>query len=486
MTRVLASLQPEPVWRHFEAICAIPHPSRHEEAIRRHIVGLAGRLGLQATVDAVGNVIIAKPATPGMEDRQPLCLQAHMDMVPQRRPDVAHDFLTDPIRPQVVGEVVKATGTTLGADNGIGVAMILAVLEATDLSHGPLEALLTVNEEAGMTGAKGLVPGLLESKMMLNLDGENEVELCIGCAGALDTLATFPAPEEPVPGGHAAFELAIGGLRGGHSGIDINLGRANAVMLTARLLWQAMNALPVRLATLEAGSLRNAIPREGRAVLTVPADQAEALVRQIEADAATIGREFSHADPAIHISIQPCDLPATVVEAGAASRLVRALFACPNGVMYMSPEVPGLIETSSNLGVARLDGGSASVVTLQRSAVDSRKQELASRIAAVFTLAGGTAEHANGYSGWRPNAASPLLALLTRTFREVSGREPEVTATHGGLECGIIMGAYPELDAVSLGPTIRFPHSPDEEVDIASVERFWAFLRAVLERIPRA
>lgn len=486
MTRPLASLQPEPVWRHFDAICAIPHPSRHEDAIRRHLVELGARLGLPTTVDSVGNVIITKPATPGLEDRQPLCLQAHMDMVPQKRPDIAHDFLTDPIRPLVSGDVVKATGTTLGADNGIGLAAILAVLEATDLVHGPIEALITVNEEAGMTGAKGLAPGLLRSRLMLNLDGENEVELCIGCAGALDTLVSLPAPEEPVPPGHVAFELEVGGLRGGHSGIDINLGRANAVVLTARLLWQAMRALPIRLAALEAGSLRNAIPREGRAVVTVPAERAEDLVQQVEAAAATLGREFSHADPAIRISIRACDLPATVAEAGAAGRFVQALFACPNGMMYMSPDVPGLVETSSNLGVARLAGGTASVVTLQRSAVDSRKEELAGRIASVFTLAGATAEHANGYSGWRPNAASPLLAVMKRTFSEVTGREAEVTATHGGLECGIIMGAYPDLDAVSLGPTIRFPHSPDEEVDIASVGRFWTYLGAVLERVPRA
>ena len=484
MTRVLASLQPEPVWRHFETICAIPHPSRHEEAIRRHLIELATQLGLSTTVDAVGNVIISKPPTSGMEDRQPLCLQAHMDMVPQRRPDVVHDFLTDPIRPQLCGDVVKATGTTLGADNGIGLAAILAVLEATDLSHGPLEALITVNEEAGMTGAKGLVPGLRQSRLMLNLDGENEVELCIGCAGALDTLASLPTPEEPVPVGHVAFELEVGGLRGGHSGIDINLGRANAVVVIARLLWQVLRLLPARLAALEAGSLRNAIPREGRAVLTVAAEKAEDLVRRVEADAATIGSEFAHADPAIRVSLHPCELPATVVESEAAGRLVQALFACPNGMMYMSPEVPGLVETSSNLGVARLDGGTASVVTLQRSAVDSRKEELAGRIASVFRLAGGTAEHANGYSGWRPNAASPLLAVMKRTFAEVMGREAEVTATHGGLECGIIMGAYPDLDAVSLGPTIRFPHSPDEEVDVASVGRFWTYLRAVLKRVP--
>lgn len=486
MTGLLANLHPQSVWTHFEAICAIPHPSRHEEAIRQHLVAFGTRVRLETIVDGIGNVIIRKPATPGMEDRQPVCLQAHMDMVPQKNADTVHDFLVDPIRPQIDGDVVHATGTTLGADNGIGLAMILAVLEATDLVHGPIEALITVNEEAGMTGAKELRPGLLHSRLMLNLDNENEHELCIGCAGGLDTIASFPTPDEPVPAGHVAIELRVGGLRGGHSGIDINLGRANAVVLAARLLWQAMRSFEVRLNVLEAGTLRNAIPREGRAVLTVPAEQAQACVHQLEADIQTIGVEFAHADPQIAISVQACELPLGVIEAGSAARLISALFACPNGTMYMSPEVAGLIETSSNLGVVATGQGSASVVTLQRSAVDSRKEELAHRIATVFTLAGAQAEHANGYSGWRPNAASPLLATMKQAFVEVYGHEPEVTATHGGLECGIIMGAYPDLDAVSCGPTIRFPHSPDEHVEIASVGRFWHYLCAVLARIPTA
>jgi dipeptidase D len=486
MAGILVKLQPESLWRHFEAICAIPHPSRHEEAIRQHLVTFGARVGLETIVDSVGNVIIRKPATPGLENRQPVCLQAHMDMVPQKNAETAHDFLVDPIRPQIDGDVVRATGTTLGADNGIGLAMILAVLEATDLVSGPIEALITVNEEAGMTGAKGLVPGLLNSRLMLNLDNENEHELCIGCAGALDTLATLPTPAEPLPAGHVGFELRVGGLRGGHSGIDINLGRANAVVLVARLLWQAMRAFDVRLQLLDAGSLRNAIPRDGKAVFTVLADQAEACLRQLEADIQTIGVEFAHADPQIAISVQPCAAPAAVIETAAAAHLISALFACPNGMMYESPDVPGLIETSSNLGVVKTEDGHATVVTLQRSAVDSRKEELAHRVATVFTLAGGQAEHANGYTGWRPNAASPLLATMKQTFAEVYGHEPEVTATHGGLECGIIMGAYPDLDAVSCGPTIRFPHSPDEQVDIASVGRFWHFLCAVLARVPAA
>jgi dipeptidase D len=483
MTRVLAGLPPEPLWRYFEELCAIPHPSKHEAAISRYLADTGRRLGLATTVDALGNVIIAKSATAGMEDRAAVCLQSHMDMVPQKNPEVAHDFLKDPICPRIDGEVVRATGTTLGADNGIGLAASLAVLESKQLVHGPIEVLVTVDEEAGMSGAKGLAAGLLRSRIMLNLDGESESELCIGCAGGLDTMATLPAPEEPVPAGHAAFLLEVTALRGGHSGIDIHLGRGNAVQLAARLIWQAMQEHEVRLASIAGGDLRNVIPRNTQAALTVPAVQAEALTKKIATGGATIRAEFAATDPEIRISAQACPLPPAVIAAEPARKLIEALFACPNGVVFMSPDVPGLTETSSNLAAVKTAGGVATITTLQRSAVDSRKVEIADRVAAIFTLAGGQASHTNGYSGWRPNAASPLLAMMKATFVRTFSREPEVVASHGGLECGIIMGAYPGLDAISFGPTIRFPHSPDEHVDIASVARFWTYLSAVLAAI---
>jgi dipeptidase D len=485
MTRVLAGLQPEPLWRYFEELCTIPPPSKHEAAIGRYLADTGRRLGLATTVDALGNVIIAKPATAGMEDRAAVCLQSHMDMVPQKNPEVAHDFLRDPICPRIDGALVRATGTTLGADNGIGLAASLAVLESKQLAHGPIEVLVTVDEEAGMSGAKGLAAGLLRSRTMLNLDGESETELCIGCAGGLDTLATLPAPEEPVPAGHVAFLLEVAALRGGHSGIDIHLGRGNAVQLIARLIWQVMREHEVRLASIAGGDLRNVIPRSAQAVLILPAVQAEPLAEKIATGGATIRAEFAATDPDIRISAGATELPSTVIAAEPARKLIEALFACPNAVVFMSPDVPGMAETSSNLAAVKTEGGVATITTLQRSAVDSRKIEIADRVAAIFTLAGGEASHAHGYSGWRPNAASPLLALMKATYVRTFNREPEIVASHGGLECGIIMGAYPGLDTISFGPTIRFPHSPDEHVDIASVACFWRYLTAVLEAMPR-
>ena len=483
---ILAALKPQPFWSHFEKLCSIPHPSKHEELIGRYLADFGRSLKLETILDDVGNVVIRKPASKGMEDRAWVCLQAHMDMVPQKDAGVRHDFLKDPIRPRVDGNFVRATGTTLGADNGTGVAAILAVLESKDLAHGPLEALITVNEEAGMTGAKGLKPGVLRSKMLLNLDSESDEELCVGCAGAMDTSVRLEAPEKDLPAGFAAFRVRLHGLRGGHSGIDIHLGRGNSNVLLARLLWEAAQEMDLRVASFEGGDLRNVIPRESRAVVAVASGKVRRFTRLIEALGGILRAEFSTTDPDVAVEVSPVEAPGKALGRGDGRRLLGAVFSAPNAVSYMSADMPGLTETSSNLAAVKLGGGEMTVVSLQRSAVDTRKHEVARRLKAHFELAGGEVECVDGYSGWKPDPKSPLLKLMVDVYRPVFGKDPKVNATHGGLECGILMGKYPQLDAVSIGANLHHPHSPDEHVEIDSVGRFWDYLVEVLKRVPKA
>ena len=484
MSTSIRDLHPRSLWGHFEQICQIPHPSKHEEKLRDYLVAFGRRHELETVVDGVGNVILRKPATTGMARRAVVCLQGHMDMVPQKNEETVHDFLVDPIRPRIDGEVVRATGTTLGADNGIGVAAILAVLEAKDLAHGPLEALITVDEEAGMTGAKGLEGGLLRAEYLLNLDSEDEEEICVGCAGGIDTTVTVPAPREALPAGFAAFELKLSGLRGGHSGVDIALGRGNSNVLVARMLFEAFGAHDVRVVAIEGGNLRNVIPRETRATLAVPAARAADVKALLEGAAAAIRKEFAEADPDIRFELRPVEPPKDAIRAHEGRQLVRALFACPNGPAFMTPGMPNLAETSTNLASIRTGPDAVTITTLQRSSQETRKLELAHRVRATFELAGGRAEHGGAYSGWNPNLKSPLLQRMAALHEKRFGRKPVITATHGGLECGIIMGNYPDLDAVSIGPTMKFPHSPDEHVYIASVGRFWDYLVELLGEIP--
>ncbi|MFA6003753.1 MAG: aminoacyl-histidine dipeptidase [Elusimicrobiota bacterium] len=484
---VLGQLKPAALWRHFEKLCEIPHPSKHEEKIGKYLADFGRSIGVETIQDEVGNVILRKPATAGMADRPWVCLQAHMDMVPQKNADVQHDFLKDPIRPKVDGKVVRACGTTLGADNGIGVAAIMAVFEAKDIVHGPLEALITVDEEAGMTGAKGLKPGLLRSSIMINVDSENEDELCVGCAGGMDTSVRAVAPEEALPAGFAGFAVRVHGLRGGHSGIDIHLGRGNSNILLARLLWEAAGNMDLRLASFEGGDLRNVIPRDTRAVVAVPAKDADRFKKHVGDMAATFKAEFSSADPDISVEVSPLPAPpAKAVRAGDGKRLLAAIFSAPNGVSYMCADMPGLTETSSNLAAVRIGGGAMSILSLQRSAQDSRKYELGSQLKAHFELAGLEVSSGNGYSGWKPNPKSPMVKHLAAVYRRVYGGDPKISATHGGLECGILLGSYPGMDAISIGANLHFPHSPDEHVEIDSVGRAWDYLLEVLKTIPKA
>jgi dipeptidase D len=488
---VLAGLSPPAVWRHFEALTQIPRPSGHEARVREHVVAFARARGLKVIVDDTGNVIIKKPASPGMEDRRGVILQGHLDMVPQKTSDSTHDFTTDPIRPRLVdGGLVKATNTTLGADNGIGVAIALAVLESTDLPHPPLEVLFTIDEEAGMTGARGLQPGLLDGEILLNLDSEDEGELCIGCAGGADFKASRTFSTSSPPAGSVALRVDVAGLRGGHSGVDIHLGRANANVLLARLLDAAASVAPLRLARLAGGTLRNAIPRSASAIVIVDSavvdstavDAVRAAVQQL---GAVITREYQDTDPGVTVAIVDDTMPATAVGVDDSARVIQALLACPHGVFAMVRDMPEVTETSNNLAIVTLEGGRLDVTCMLRSSVDSKKQAVGRVLTSVFSLLGAETRVEKGYPGWQPNTRSPVLALLRGLYEEKFGVKAKVTATHGGLECGLICATYPHIDAVSLGPTIRFPHSPDEQVDIASVQRCQDFLVDVLARIPR-
>ncbi|NTW54065.1 MAG: aminoacyl-histidine dipeptidase [Chlorobaculum sp.] len=485
MSTDILSLEPKALWNHFYHLTQIPRPSGREEAVRTYIVCFAKSLGLEWLVDEAGNVIIRKPATEGMEKRRGVILQAHLDMVPQKNAGTEHDFATDAIDALIDGEWVRARGTTLGADNGIGVAAALAVLESREMRHGPLEALFTANEEAGMTGALGLKPGVLTGDILLNLDSEDEGELFIGCAGGLDGTVRLDYSDEPTPSGHVAIEIRVSGLRGGHSGMDIDLGRGNANKIMNRLLQMGRERHGLLLASLDGGSLRNAIPRESTALIAIPSANKAAFLDEFQALVATIADELAGADPGLRVETVAAALPESVIDDAMAQRLFDAVAACPNGVHRMSVAMEGLVETSNNLARVHSDGRAVSVECLLRSASEEGMRELAGIIGHVAEQAGTEAVFAHGYPGWKPNPESPILKCMSDIYRARFGKTPEIRAVHAGLECGIIGAAYPQLDMISFGPTIRHPHSPDEKVEWASVQNFWEFLVATLEGIPK-
>ncbi len=485
MGDVLGSLKPTPVWKHFEKICSIPRPSKKEQKIAAYVRDFGKSCGLESTIDSAGNVIIRKPATKGMENRRTVVFQTHLDMVPQKNQDVKHDFEKDPIKPRVDGNVVRATGTTLGADNGIGIAATLAVLESKDLVHGPIEALFTIDEEAGMGGAQQLKGGLLKGDILFNLDNEDEGELCISCAGGIDVVAQLTYKEEAAPKNAAAFKLAVSGLKGGHSGVDIHLGRANANKVLTRILWEARRDMDVRIANWEGGDLRNAIPRWANAVVTVPADKAAAFTKKVESVASTVRKEFRETDPEVTVKTEKTAAPVKVMDKSGTDRFLNALYACPHGAFAMITGMPNVAETSTNLAIVKAEKGKATVTSMLRSAVETRKTDVANMIRSVFELAGAEAELSGSYPGWEPNPKSPVLKTLKDVYQKKFGKTPGVVATHGGLECGFICGVYPGMDAIAFGPTIKYPHSPDEFVDIPSVQKFWDYLVEVLKEIPK-
>ncbi|MCM1501436.1 MAG: aminoacyl-histidine dipeptidase [Bacteroidales bacterium] len=480
----IKELKPELVWKNFYALTRIPRPSKHEEKVSEYLYEFGKSLGLETIKDEIGNIIIRKPATPGMENCKGVILQGHMDMVPQKNADTVHDFETDPIETWIDGEWVKAKGTTLGADNGIGVAMALSVLESKDLKHGPVEVLVTTDEETGMTGARALKPGILKGDILINLDSETEGELYIGCAGGMDATAEIPYSVAPAEDGYEAFQLNVKGLKGGHSGMDIILCRANANKVAARVLLPLLRDFGVKLVDFAGGNMRNAIPREAFATILVPAGAVADVKAKVEEIAAIVKKEYAVTDPDAAVFLEETSPVNGYIADADALKGVCAVLACPDGVERMSDQMPGLVETSNNLAIVKIADGKFQVKSLLRSSVDTAKELLAEKMAAVFALAGGNVVFDGAYSGWAPNAASPILHAMKRVYADMYGNEPAVMAIHAGLECGIFSSAYPDWDMVSCGPTIMSPHSPDERVNIASVGKCWDFLQAVLENIP--
>ena len=487
----IKDLDPQLVWKNFYGLTQVPRPSKHEEKITSYLYNWGVSRGFETIVDnqPIGNVIIRKPATPGCENMKGVILQGHMDMVAQKNSDTVHDFENDPIQTYIDGDWVRAKGTTLGADDGLGVAMALAVLESNDIKHGPIEVLITFDEETGLTGAQQLKPGLLQGEILINLDSETEGEICVGCAGGLDATATGTytpvKPEENLE----CWSLAVKGLTGGHSGADIHLCRANANKVIARILYSLVKNLGVKLAGLGGGTLRNAIPRETFATVYMPSNLIQPAVAEAQRIFAEIKNEYAVTDPDAFMTFEVAD-PLTAAKTPdyipqeQAIAYLRALLLCPDGVVRMSSEIPGLVETSNNLSIVRLYGGNFSVKTLMRSSVDTANMALADQFDAAFSLAGVSSEFTGGYSGWAPNSKSAIVNTMKEVYEKMYGKEPSVLAIHAGLECGILGGTYPHWDMASYGSTLEMPHSPDERASISSAQRTWEYLKAVLEAIP--
>jgi len=483
MTSIFDGLQPANLWKHFEESLKIPHCSGNEKGIGDYIISVAEKLDLEWKKDDTGNVLISKPASPGHEDAVGVILQGHMDMVCEKNSDITHDFMHDPIQAETQGEWIHAKGTTLGADNGIGCCTALAVLEDETLIHPHLECLFTVDEERGLTGANQIKPGFLKGRRLLNLDSEDEGEFTIGCAGGADNQILLPLQREKGLTGDV-IKLKISGLRGGHSGVDINLGRGNAIKLLARILWQAESMVPFRLIAIEGGNLRNAIPREAWALVQVSVKNRNAFLDFIENAFADIKNEYKVVDPgtafnstAFEESVDDALTP------NSQRSLINFLFSCPHGVITMHPEIEGLVETSTNLAVVHTHPEKAEIICSTRSSTASALEATRHAIAALSQLTGADIVHEEGYPSWPPNLQSPLLQKLKELYRSTFDKAPHVVAIHAGLECGIIGEKFEGMDMISFGPTIKFPHSPDEKVHIGSVEKFWEFLTVVLQEL---
>lgn len=481
----IKDLQPKAIWENFYKLTQVPRPSNHEEKARKFMMDWAKENGIEAVQDEAGNIIMRKAATPGMENRKGVILQGHLDMVPQKNEDKVHDFENDPIEAYVDGEWVRANGTTLGADNGMGVAAGMAMLTATDIPHGPLEVLITATEETGMDGANGLKPGLLKGDILLNLDSETEGELYVGCAGGVDFSGAFNYKEEAVPAGSKAFRLAVKGLKGGHSGMDINLGRGNSNKLLFRFLKTYAEALSLRVSAIQGGSLRNAIPRESFATVVIPAANEARLQAAVKEAEGIYKAELSAKEPGLTVAAEAAEMPSFVIDACTQSRLTNAILACPNGPVRMIDSMPGTVETSDNLAIVQSVNGRIEVKALLRSSVETAKEALAQSIQAVFELAkADEITFEGGYPGWKPNPDSAILKEMQEIYEKMYGKTPEIMAIHAGLECGILGSKYPNWDMISFGPTLQSPHSPDERVHIASVDKFWEYLKETLKNVP--
>jgi dipeptidase D len=482
--KILNILQPQPLFNYFEQICQVPRPSKKEEKIRQFLLDFAKENNLHSKTDEAGNVLILKPATPGMESAPTVILQTHMDMVCEKNSDKVFDFDNDPIEPVITDGWVKANGTTLGADCGIGIAAQLAVLTSEEIKHGPIECLITVDEETGLTGAFALKPGFLSGKILLNLDSEDEGEIFIGCAGGIDTIATFSYQKKEIPEGSAAFKIMVSGLQGGHSGDDIHKNRGNANKILTRFLQKASKNTSLKLAEFNGGNLRNAIAREAFAVVVLPENESEKLVEDFEQFNSDVLFEFERAEPKLKLALEKNEMPDFVVDGETQKKLMNALIACPHGVLEMSTRMEGMVETSTNLASVKFVGDNKIVVTTsQRSEIGSRKYFAAQIVEAVFNLADAEVVHSDGYPGWTPNPDSEVLKITVKSYEKIFGVKPVVRSIHAGLECGLFLEKYPDLDMVSFGPTIRGAHSPDERLNIETTQKFWNHLVDVLESL---
>ncbi len=480
----LQNLKPEALWHYFEEICRIPRPSKKEGKIAAYLMDFAQKQGLEARQDEAGNVLIKKPAVKGMEKVPVVVLQSHMDMVCEKNAATSHDFDRDPIQPYVDGEWVNARGTTLGADDGIGMAAQLALLASTDIKHGELECLFTVDEETGLTGAFALKPGFFDGRILLNLDSEDEGELFIGCAGGIDTVIEMPVETQPTDPQGFAMKITVKGLQGGHSGDDINKGRGNAIKILNRFLWEINAGYGIGVAEIDGGNLRNAIAREACATIIVPAEKKESIRVDFNLYLAEMEEVWKITEPGLKMELESANLPLQTFTAESTTKLLNALYACPHGVFAMSYRMPGMVETSTNLASVKMKGENTVIVTTsQRSDVASEKMNIAQMVASVFKLANANVVHGEGYPGWTPDPDSAILKIAVDSYRKLFGKEPLVRSIHAGLECGLFLEKYPGMDMVSFGPTLRGVHSPDEKVNIATVEMWWRHLVDILGQL---
>ncbi len=485
MNEELLKLEPQIVWKNFVELTKIPRPSKKEEKIIEFMRKWGEERGIKTIVDEVGNVIFKKPATPGYENRKTVILQGHLDMVPQKNSDKVHDFEKDPITAYIDGDWVTADGTTLGADNGIGVALAMAIFESKDIEHPPLEALFTVDEETGMTGAFGIKPGVLDGDILINIDSEDEGAICIGCAGGTNANIEFLYDNDEIIKEAVAYKLIIKGLKGGHSGVDIHLQRGNAAKLLFRFLYEANKQFNIQLSGFEVGNMRNAVPREGWAVVNVAnadSNKFEALVKEYEL---AFQKEYKEADEGVKFFAEKTNDLNFVIDKATQDALIAGIQATPNGVMRMSMAMPGVVEASTNLSIVKLTEDKIEVQALIRSSVDSSKKEVEDTFDAVFNLANADKVWFDGqYPGWKPEPNSDIAKIMDSTYQKMYNKKPEVYAIHAGLECGLLMGKYPNIEAISIGPTIKYPHSPDEKMEISTVKKVWDFLLEVLKDTP--
>lgn len=485
MNEEILKLEPTIVWSYFSEILEIPRPSKKEEKIVEYLLNFGKKHNLETLQDEVGNVLIRKSATEGMENRQSVVLQSHIDMVCEKNSDKVHDFDKDPIESLIENGWVTANGTTLGADDGIGIAAQLAILASDEIIHGPIECLFTIDEETGLTGAFGLQSGFLKSKVLLNLDSEDDGQIFIGCAGGQDTIAWLPYDKVEIPEEYISFKIMVSGLKGGHSGDEINQNRGNANKILNRFLWANLNDLDIKVNNFDGGNLRNAIAREAFAIIMVPNDKSDEIKTRISVFEKDVRAEYHISEPDLKISIDNSENPEFVVDGESTEELLNAIYACPHGVIAMSQDIEDFVETSTNLASVKFQEDEVLITTSQRSSIESAKFDISAMVASVFKLAGGRVEHTDGYPGWKPNANSKIVAQTAEAYERLFNKKPEVLAIHAGLECGLIGDKYPDMDMTSYGPTIKRAHSPDEKIEIETVDKFWKLTLDILKNIPK-